>query len=101
LEQAYNSAESKNEIHKLGIQVGSTFKQLRVKGLMGDSTLKFDEKLVKQGMINGLNGFDQGMTQEQAQKYLQETMMKMQQQKMQSRPQISAPEVSAPEQPHQ
>jgi hypothetical protein len=98
LDQAYNAPESKDEIYKLGLQVGSTFKQLKVKGLMGDSSLVFDEKIVKQGMINALNGFDKGMTQAEAQQYLQTTMMKLQQAKMMQRPQISAPEVSAPQQ---
>lgn len=98
LDQAFNSPDSKDEIFKLGLQVGSTFKQLKVKGLMGDSTLVFDENLVKQGMINALNGFDKGMNQAEAQQYLQTTMMKLQQAKMMQRPQISGPEVSAPQQ---
>lgn len=96
LDEAYKSGANKDEMYKLGFQIGSTFKQLKVKGLMGDSTLVFNEKLVKQGMVNALNGFDKGMTQAEAQQYLQKTMMKLQQQKMQQRPQISGPEVSAP-----
>lgn len=96
LDEAYKSADNKDEMYKLGFQIGTTFKQLKVSGLMGDSSLVFNEKLVKQGMVNALNGYDKGMTQMEAQQYLQKTMIKLQQQKMQSRPQISGPEVSAP-----
>jgi hypothetical protein len=49
---------------------------------MGDSTLVFDEKLVKQGLVNALNGFTEGMTSAQAEEYIRNEMMKIQQQKM-------------------
>jgi len=81
LDKAYKGA-NKGEMYNLGVQIGNSFKQQKSKGLMGDSTLAFDAKLVKQGMINALNGFDKGMTAKQAQEYIQKTMMKIQQQKM-------------------
>jgi len=49
---------------------------------MGDSTLKVDIKLIKQGLINGLRGSKIQMTPAQAQEYLQKTMMALQSKKM-------------------
>jgi hypothetical protein len=76
----------KGEMFNLGMEVGNAFKQQKAKGLMGDSTLKFDEKLVKQGMVNELNSFKEGMTAQQAQAYIQKTLMKIQQKKMAKQP---------------
>ena len=72
----------KGEMYKLGLEIGNSLKQQKAKGLMGDSTLKFDEKLVKQGLVNELNSFKEGMTAQEAQAYIQKTMMKIQQEKM-------------------
>lgn len=83
LDKSFKSGgENKGEVYKIGTEIGNAFKQQKAKGLMGDSTLKFDEKLVHQGMVNGLNGFKEGMTAQQAQEYIQKTMMKLQQEKM-------------------
>ena len=84
----------KGEMFNLGMEVGNAFKQQKAKGLMGDSTLKFDEKLVKQGLVNSLNGFKEGMTPQEAQAFIQKTMMKIQQEKMkqQGPPQGMAPQ---------
>ena len=49
---------------------------------MGDSTLTFNDKLVKQGLVNALNGFNKGMTAKEAQEYIQKTMMRIQNEKM-------------------
>ena len=97
IDKAYKqSSSNKSELYKIGTEIGNSFKQQKAKGLMGDSTLKFDEKLVRQGMINGLNGFKGGMTPQQAQEYLQKTMMKLQQAKM-AQQQAQMPQ-QAPEQ---
>ena len=98
LDKSFNTAD-KGEIYNIGLEVGNAFKQQKSKGLMGDSTLKFDEKLVKQGMINGLNGFKEGMTAQQAQEYIQKTMMKIQQEKMKQQmpPQGQAPQGQGPQ----
>lgn len=62
---------------------------------MGDSTLTFDTKLVKQGLVNSLNGFGEGMTAQEAQEYIQTTMMRIQSEKMgQSAPQINEEEAA-------
>ena len=49
---------------------------------MFDSTLIFDESLVLQGLVNGMKGFEKGMTGEAAQMYIQTTMQKRQERNM-------------------
>ncbi len=82
LDEAYKSDVSKDEMYKLGLQIGNSFSQQKKKGLMGDSTLIFDDKLVKQGLVNALNDFKEGMTSAQAEEFIRNEMMKIQQQKM-------------------
>ena len=87
LDKAYKSGADKDELYKLGVQIGNSFKQQKAKGLMGDSTLVFNSDLVKQGLVNALNGFKDGMTTQQAQEYIQKTMMAIQTKKMGQQPQ--------------
>jgi hypothetical protein len=97
LDKAYKGA-NKGEMYNLGLQIGNSLKQQKAKGLMGDSTLTFNEKLVKQGLVNSLNGFNKGMTVKEAQEYIQKTMMKIQQEKMSKQPiqnQPAAPQQAA------
>ncbi len=105
LDEAYKKGGSDDEMYKLGVEIGNSFKQQKAKGLMGDSTLAFDEKLVKQGLVNALNGFKEGMTAQEAQEYIQKVMTKIQAEKMkQSAPAPApAPEAApaAPETPKQ
>ncbi len=82
LDKAFENNNT-DQTYLLGLQIGNSLKGQKKKGLFNDSTMKFDEKLVKQGMINGLNKFGEGMTIQQAQEYIQTTMMKIQQAKMQ------------------
>ena len=82
LDKAFKPGANKGEMYKLGLEIGNSFKQQKAKGLMGDSTLAFNEKLVKQGLVNGLNGFKEGMTAQQAQEYIQKEMKKIQEEKM-------------------
>jgi FKBP-type peptidyl-prolyl cis-trans isomerase FklB len=97
LEKAYKGA-SKDEMYALGLEIGNSFKQQKAKGLMGDSTLVFDEKIVKQGMVNALNGFGEGMTAQEAQEYIQAVMTKIQNEKMGQQVPPAATE-AAPETP--
>lgn len=79
LDKAYKSgAEDTDEMYKLGLQIGNSFKQQKEAGLMGDSTLTFDSKLVKQGLINAMKGFEGGMTAEEADEYIRKVMMDLQ-----------------------
>jgi len=82
LDKAYKPGANKGEMYKLGMEIGNSFKQQKAKGLMGDSTMVFNDKLVKQGLVNALNGFSQGMTAKEAQEYIQKTMKKIQDEKM-------------------
>lgn len=79
-DKAFNSS-SKDEMYKYGNQIGNMLKQQKSAGLMGDSTLKFNENLLNQGLVNGMKGFTEGMTPEAAQQYIQTTMMKLQEAK--------------------
>jgi FKBP-type peptidyl-prolyl cis-trans isomerase FklB len=63
-----------NELNDLGTKIGTALKEQKKTGLMGDSTLKVDIKLIKQGLVNGLRGSKIQMTPQQAQEYLQKTM---------------------------
>lgn len=73
---------NKDELYNYGKQVGGMLKQQKKSGLMFDSTLVFNEALIKQGLINGMKGFSEGMTGEQAQMYIQTTMQKRQERNM-------------------
>lgn len=93
IDEAYSKEVSKDEMFKLGQQIGSTLKKQKASGLMGDSTLKLDVDLVKQGLVNALHGYTGCMTPQQAQDYIQKTMMAIQAKKMGgSQPQMSAPQ---------
>lgn len=81
IDKAYKGAD-KDEMYQLGLQIGSAFKEQKTKGLMGDSTLKFNEDLIIQGLVNGMNGYDKGMSGRDAQEYIQKTMMRIQQSKL-------------------
>ena len=89
LEKAF---KNKDEMHKLGVRIGQSIKQMNKEGLMGDSTLKLDVNVLKQGLINGLKDHKEGMTAEQAQMYLQTTMQKMQEKHMRQQMPQPAPQ---------
>ena len=101
LDKAYKSGADKDEMYKLGVQIGNSFKQQKAKGLMGDSTLKFDDELVKQGLLNALKDYKEGMTAKDAQAYIQKTMMAMQAKKMGQQPQMSGPQQAPQQAPEQ
>lgn len=88
LEQAF---KNKDQVEKMGIQFGQYLKEQEKAGIMGDSTLKLDTKLIKQGLINALKGHKEGMSEEQAGQYFQATMQKMQEERMRSTMPAQAP----------
>lgn len=92
-DKAFKS-DSKDELYNYGKQVGGMLKQQKKSGLMFDSTLVFNESLVKQGLVNGMKSFGEGMTGEQAQMYLQTTMQKRQEKNLPPQPAL-APEAPA------
>ncbi len=83
LDKAFNDKSAKtDELYQLGVQIGNSLKQQKEVGLMGDSTLAYNSKLVMQGLVNGLNGFNQGMTSAQADEYLRTVMTALQEKRM-------------------
>ncbi|MDO9154821.1 MAG: FKBP-type peptidyl-prolyl cis-trans isomerase [Paludibacter sp.] len=74
--------EKYSEIAELGTKIGAALKEQKETGLMGDSALKVDIELIKQGLVNGLKGSSIQMNAKDAQTYLQSTMQKRQQAKM-------------------
>jgi FKBP-type peptidyl-prolyl cis-trans isomerase FklB len=76
--------ETNAELVDLGTKIGTALKEQDKSGLMGDSTLKVDIKIIKQGLINGLKGSKVQMTPAEAQTYLQTTMQTLQAKKMEA-----------------
>ena len=70
------------ELTDLGNKIGTALKEQTKTGLMGDSSLKVDIKLIKQGLVNGLRGSKIQMDAKTAQEYLQKTMSVLQAKKM-------------------
>lgn len=70
------------ELVNLGTQIGSSLKQQKKAGFLGDSALTMNYDLIKQGLLNGLKSSKLGMTSKDAQAYLQKTMMARQAEKM-------------------
>ncbi len=66
----------------VGNEFGGWLKQQKEAGLMGDSTLKLNFEIVKQAVINGIKKSNTQMTVEQAQEYLNKTMMARQEKAM-------------------
>jgi FKBP-type peptidyl-prolyl cis-trans isomerase FklB len=75
-------SKDNQQLVELGTRIGTSLKEQEKSGLMGDSTLKVDIKLIKQGLINGLTSSKVQMTPAEAQTYLQSTMQKLQAKKM-------------------
>lgn len=84
LEKAFNSSEEPDELYQLGTNIGTSLKQQEKNGLMGDEKLKFNYKLVKQGLESGLKGASEDWTADEAQSYLEMTMMQIQNERMQA-----------------
>lgn len=82
IDEAYKADVSKDEMYKLGLQIGGSLKQQKKQGLMGDSTLVFNEDLVIQGLVNALNGYKEGMSVTQADEYIRNVMNQIQQKRM-------------------
>jgi FKBP-type peptidyl-prolyl cis-trans isomerase len=73
IDNAYISVET-SDMFKLGVQIGNSFKQHKAKGLMSDSTLKYEESLVKKGFLDALNGNYSSMKPQIAETFLQNKM---------------------------
>ena len=72
------------ELADLGSKIGGSLKEQSKTGLLGDSSLKVDIKLIKQGLINGLKGYKEQMDAAKAGEFLQKTIPAIQAKKMES-----------------
>ena len=90
IEKIY-SDENTDQVYKTGFQIGNMMKEQNKVGLIGDSTLKFNQDLFKKGLVKGINGDTTGMTGQQAMVYFQNTMQKIQNEKMMKSAPASAP----------
>ena len=62
------------QIVNMGEQIGKNIKEQEAGGLIGEPSLSTDFALIKQGFINGLLGYTEQMTGEEAGEYIQNTM---------------------------
>ncbi|MBQ4390877.1 MAG: FKBP-type peptidyl-prolyl cis-trans isomerase [Paludibacteraceae bacterium] len=62
------------QLHNMGKQIGKNIKDQEALGLLGESKLATDFELIKQGFVNGLNGYEEQMTGEEAGQYIQNTL---------------------------
>ena len=62
------------QIVNMGEQIGKNIKEQEAGGLIGEPSLSTDFALIKQGFINGLLGYTEQMTGEEAGEYIQSTM---------------------------
>lgn len=74
-DKAFKNANT-DPTYQYGQQFGAMLKQQKKAGLSMDSAIVFDQKIVIQGLVNGLNGKAEGMTAEEAKQYFQETIQK-------------------------
>jgi len=83
LDKAFNDDAEPDEMYQLGMNIGSSFKQQEKNGLMGEADLKFNYKLIKQGLEAGFGTEDETTwSANDAQNYIQTVMMQMQEEKM-------------------
>ncbi len=70
------AVEGSEEVVEMGKAIGT---QLRtVEDFYGDPSLSVDMKLIRQGLINGISGFEGNMSVDQAQEYFNNTMQAIQ-----------------------
>ncbi len=73
-----SAKEDNAEMRDLGTRIGTALKEQSESGLLGDSTLKVNIELIKQGLINGMLKSDVQMKPEDAQMFLNTAMQKIQ-----------------------
>jgi len=81
LDKAFNSDAEPDEMYQLGLNIATSLKQHEKDGLMGESTLKFNYKLVKQGLENSMKGSVEDWSPSEAQTYIQTVLAQIQEEK--------------------
>lgn len=66
------------EFTELATRIGTSLQEQEKSGLLGDSSLKVDYKLIRQGLINGIKNKETMMEPQAANTYLQTTMQNLQ-----------------------
>lgn len=78
LDKAYNQKGEDKPLYTLGVQVGKYLADQKKAGLLNDSSLVFNKKLVIQGLVNALKDYQEVMTSQQADSLLQTAQMRAQ-----------------------
>jgi len=76
LDKAFKSDAEPDEMYQLGMQIGGMFRQMEESGLMGDSELRFNAQLVKEGLQHGVTGASDWPLDD-AQDFIEMTMMQI------------------------
>lgn len=76
-DKANNDSIERDEMFKLGKQIVNSFKQLKGIDLNGDSTLKFEEKFLKQGLTDAFRGNFSSMNPKHAEVFIQTSLKKI------------------------
>ena len=69
-----NAGGELSELTEMGKNFGAYIKEQQETGLLGDSTLTMNLAILKQGIINGLKNYNDILTTEEANQYLNNTM---------------------------
>jgi len=78
LDKAYKQKEGDKPLYTLGVQVGKYLAEQKKAGLLNDSSLVFNQKLVMQGLVNALKDYQEVMTSQAADSLLQTAQMRAQ-----------------------
>lgn len=81
IEKFYND-KNNDKVYKTGFKTGNLMKEQKKSGLIGDSTLIFNDELFKKGLVKGIEGDTTGITGAQAMVYFQSTIKQKQNEKM-------------------
>ena len=74
MDEAMNNNSEYYELESLGQNMGNSIKQQNETGFMGISGLAVNMEVLRQGLINGMKGYDKQMTAQEADRYLQLAM---------------------------
>lgn len=80
LDKSYNQKGEDKPLYTLGVQVGKYLAEQKKAGLLNDSSLVFNQKLVIQGLVNALKDYQEVMTSQAADSLLQTAQMRAQSQ---------------------
>ncbi|MBR1630574.1 MAG: hypothetical protein IJ680_01835 [Paludibacteraceae bacterium] len=71
------SHQSASRQYQYGRQLGQMMQLMQKQGIMRDTSLVFDKELFEQGIVNGLRGYEDGMTTDEAVRYVQSQIVSL------------------------